>query len=436
MGFSVISGDTYGTVMHADNASMDGTKRGGVLAANGDLWIGSLASPHVKKGTLTSPDGSVTIGYSSPNITLQAGTAVPTTFIENTGSAVPAANTLHIVGTIAAAGTNPLTTIGAASTVTIQTQYSQAIAATDGTKVGLSTFSSSHFSVDATGFVTLAGGGQAIDSVAVQTGTSPIVPTVAGLITINGATVVAGTNPVRTDGTGANTLAVEVQISQAIASTDATKIGLCNFDSARFTVDANGFVSANGSGLGETITGNSGGALSPTAGNWNILGASTAAGTSPVSTSGAVSTLTINVQKSQAIASTDATKVGLANFNSAQFSVDANGFVSSLGAGFPWTDQGTSTTLAINHGYFATAAVTLTLPASPSQGDVVRVCCDTASSVVVTANTGQTIRQGNLTSSSAGTFTNSLRGDTLELVYRSATTQWIDQGGQGTWLAA
>lgn len=196
----------------------------------------------------------------------------------------------------------------------------------------------------------LAGGAGAIEKINLQTGTTPITPS-GGQITFNGATVAAGTNPVRTNGTGANTMALQVQISQAIASTDATKIVLCNF-------------------------------------------------------------------------------------NSAQFTVDANGFVTSLGAGFVWIDQGTNTTLAINKGYFATAAVTLTLPAAPSQGDTVKIICDTASTVVLTANTGQTIRQGNLASSSAGTFTNSLRGDALELIYRAATTQWIALNGNGTWVAA
>jgi len=90
----------------------------------------------------------------------------------------------------------------------------------------------------------LTGGGVSIDSVAVQTGTSPIAPNGAGLITINGAVVSSGTNPVRTHGTAASTMAVEVQTSQALAAADATKIGLSNFDSAVFTVDANGFVSA------------------------------------------------------------------------------------------------------------------------------------------------------------------------------------------------
>lgn len=344
--------------------------------------------------------------------------------------------------------------------------------------------------------------GTSVISVGTQTGIDPIVPTVGGLINIDGAIVAAGTNPVRSDGTGPNTLAIEVQTSQALAAADPTKIGLSNFNSDQFTVDANGFVSTSGTGVvngltgntggfiapvagnintlgsgsitiagagntlttqltgltdhavlvgagtdtitkvgptatagqvlqsagatadpafstatypltttanqilyssisnavvglptanravlttsatgvpaltplatdgqliigstagapaaanitsadssvtvtngsnsisltvtggttvGKTITGQSGGPLSPTAGNWNIFGSSTAAGSSPVVTSGAGSTLTVNVQKSQALAAPDATKVGLCNFNSADFSVDADGFVS------------------------------------------------------------------------------------------------------------
>lgn len=240
-----------------------------------------------------------------------------------TGGQVAAGTTANVLQT------NSL----AANTYTIQVQRSSAQAASTIGSNGVSHFNSAEFAVDANGFVSLLGAGEAIDSIAVQTGTSPIVPTVGGLVTINGAVVSSGTNPIRTNGTGANTMAVEVQISQAIAAADATKIGLANFSSTDFAVAATGFVTLSTTGAGKTITGNSGGALSPTANNWNIFGASTAAGTSPVSTSGAVSTLTVNVQKSQAIASTDATKVGLSAFDSAAFTVDANGFVSLLGAG-------------------------------------------------------------------------------------------------------
>ena len=216
--------------------------------------------------------------------------AVPIQFDADTGSAVPALGILTVTGTTHVGGTTPLVTSAAGSTLTIDAQISQALAATDSTKIGLCNFDSSSFAVDANGFVSLSGAGLAIDSIGTQTGTNPITPTGAGLVTINGAVVLAGSNPIRTDGTGANTLAVEVQISQAHAGTDISKIGLSSFDSSSFTVDANGFVQISGTGLAETITGDSGGNLSPTAGNWDVLGES-----GFLNTSGAASTLTVNI---------------------------------------------------------------------------------------------------------------------------------------------
>lgn len=94
----------------------------------------------------------------------------------------------------------------------------------------------------------LTGGATGIDSIGVQTGTSPVLPDGSGLVTINGAVVAAGTNPVRSDGTGANTLAIEVQTSVALAAADATRIGLSNFDSTSFAVAATGFVTLAGGG--------------------------------------------------------------------------------------------------------------------------------------------------------------------------------------------
>ena len=91
-------------------------------------------------------------------------------------------------------------------------------------------------------FSSPVGPGTAIQNVIVQTGAfNPVVPA-GGSITLNGVVVAAGTHPIRTDGTAASVTDIEVQTSQAIAATDATKIGLAAFDSASFTVDANGFV--------------------------------------------------------------------------------------------------------------------------------------------------------------------------------------------------
>jgi hypothetical protein len=178
-----------------------------------------------------------------------------------------------------------------------------------------------------------------------------VVPTGAGLVTFDGAVVANGTNPVRTDGTGANTMALEVQISAAIAATDVTRIGL-------------------------------------------------------------------------------------AAFNSADFTVDANGFVSSVAGVFIWIDQATGITLAVNTGYFVTAATTQTLPAAPTQGQVVKIVADTTGAVVVTANTGQLIRAGTTISSTAGSMTSTLQGDSLELVYRAATSTWISIATTGVWVPA
>lgn len=280
------------------------------LKTNGQMWIGSTAvnvgGTHINVGQIISPLGTLTIGYSSPNIT-----------------------------------------------------------------------------------VDLAGGGEGIDSIAVQTGTSPIVPTAAGLVTINGAVVAAGTNPVRTNGTGANTLALEVQIAQALAATDATKIGLANFNSAQFTVDANGFVSATGT-IPIQFTADTGTAA-PAAGNINVLGGP------GVTTSASGSTITIN-----SVVFTDTT----------------------------------AAVLAVDNGYFATAAGTYTLPAAPAQGEEVIVFCDTAGAVAVTANTGHKIRLGSSITGNAGSLTSTAIGDTVTLRFRTSGATWMTVCSIGNWTVS
>lgn len=274
------------------------------------------------------------------------GSAIGETITGNTGGALsPTAGNWNILGSSTAAGTTPVQTSGSVSTLTVQVQKAQAIASTNATNVGLAAFNSTYFTVDANGFVSLvasAVGGQFTVDASTAPGTNPVVPNGSGIITVTGGQVAAGTtsNVIRTDSLAANTYTIQIQRSQAVAASTVGDNGVSHFNSTYFTVDSNGFVSLNGSGVGETITGNTGGALSPTSGNWNILGTSTAAGTTPVQTSGSGSTLTVQVQKSQAIASTNATNVGLAAFNSTYFTVDANGFVSLNGSGVGETITG------------------------------------------------------------------------------------------------
>ncbi len=70
-------------VVYAKNADFTSTdnqapSEANGLATNGQFWIGATSTnaggTHVNVGTLTSPDSSITVGFSSPNITLQAAT--------------------------------------------------------------------------------------------------------------------------------------------------------------------------------------------------------------------------------------------------------------------------------------------------------------------------------------------------------------------------
>ena len=352
------------------------------------------------------------------------------------------------------------------------------------TTVGVASFNAAEFTVSGAGAVSLIGGSEAIDSIGVDassgTGTNPVLPNAAGLLTVTGAQVASGTigaNVIRTDSTTANTYTVEIQRSATSGSADSTLNGVSHFNAADFSVDADGFVSAQGSGILQTLTGNSGGARSPTAGNINILGSTVVAGTTPVTVAGAASTLTINLQRSQALAATDATKIGLCNFDSARFTVDANGFVTLNGSGAaetitgdsggalsptagnwgivglsgsktsgsgstltikspPLSQVGASATSSLNTGEFITAAVTRTLPASAglADGDLFIYVCTTAGALVIQSVTAQKIRIGSLISAAAGTATSTAIGDSLTLRFNATDGFFYAVSVVGTWL--
>ncbi len=405
--------------------------------------------------------------------------SVATSYQTDAGIAVPAANILNVFGG------EGIDTSGAGNTVTISGEDATAGANAGLANKGIASFDSSMFTVTA-GFVQLIGGSTGIDSIAVDTntapGTNPVLPTLAGLVTITGAQVASGTvgaNVIRSDSLAANSLTIQIQRTANSPVPNSALNGVSHFNASDFSVDATGFVSASGSGIGQTITGQSGGALNPTLGNWNIFGASTAAGTSPVTTSGAVSTLTVNVQKSQAIAATDATKIGLAAFDSARFTVDANGFVSLSSTGVvetitgdsggaltpaadnfnilglsgsktsgsgstltvkspPFSQVGASATSSLNTGEFVTAAVTRTLPVSAGliDGDIFIYVCTTAGALVIQSVGAQKIRIGSAISSAAGTATSNAIGDSATLRFNATDGFFYAVSSVGNWTLA
>lgn len=254
------------------------------IVANVAYWVmigaspfGPLLSIVVPSGVTTIvPDGSGIINFTSTlgTITITGSSASPNNHTINFDLAGGSVSIDSIgVQAITAPGVTPvLPTAGGLMTVSgnavsnhsvpvetrsralnaynIEVQYATSAAATDATKSGLAHFNSSQFSVDANGFVALTGGGAAIDSIGVDAtsggGTNPVLPTAGGLITVNGALVAAGTNPIRSVSTAANVYQIQVQTSQALASADSTKVGLSNFKNTDFSVDANGFVSSLG----------------------------------------------------------------------------------------------------------------------------------------------------------------------------------------------
>jgi hypothetical protein len=134
-GTSSITGEE--SILFADNASFNGTERGGKMTTDGQLWIGSTALPKVRLGGLTSPNSTLTIGYNSPNITLDVvggsssnnliyvtsptidftalgettifTTPLAQTFIGfNYGTIVSSANTVTLAPTFSIGWTNPI----------------------------------------------------------------------------------------------------------------------------------------------------------------------------------------------------------------------------------------------------------------------------------------------------------------------------------------
>ncbi len=70
-------GGVPGTTVYADNVDFTGVTRTNTITTNGQLLIGSTTANaggnHINVGTITSPLGTLAIGYNSPNITLDVG---------------------------------------------------------------------------------------------------------------------------------------------------------------------------------------------------------------------------------------------------------------------------------------------------------------------------------------------------------------------------
>lgn len=326
----------------------------------------------------------------------------------------------------------------------------------------------------------LIGGQEAMDSFQPDSGTNPVVPDINGLVVMSGSgsiTTVGGLNSLTTQLTGLTNHAVLV----GAGTTTITKVGPSATTGATFI--SGGAASDPGFSTTFTIvdsTGTSGVSKSQSGGtvSLNVFNTSNSANsdaalnisTGGVSARDAYAQYSVSgaINWSQGVKAADdnfyitsrtglqgdvrlsLTTSGVMTINQAYSFPTADGTTGQVlttnGAGTvswatsgvgAWTDNSGVFTASRNAAYFLTAASTVTLPASPSQGDTIQVVCDTTGSCVITANTGQSIRISNQLSSVAGTATNSARGDSLALVYRSTGATWFaDVAPNGGWTTA
>jgi len=434
------------------------------------------------------------------------------------------AGQVTILGAAVAAHNIPIETHSrAANEFNIEVQVGSAVTGAPGNKdaAGIVQFDDTQFSVNGDGYVTLIGGGAAMDSFTTDVA-GPVNPDGAGVVDVTGTSVFS-------DGTTANTLTLNVQATAntilygAGANTTVSELG--PLTNGQLVIGSTGLAPVAGSltSTGGTVT------ITPGAGTINLevtdgtyvdsfttdvsgpvtpdgSGVVDVTGTSVFSDGSVANTITLNVQATAntfllgAGAGSTATELGpltngqliigstglspvLANITSTDGSVtitngagsidlavaaadvailtltgDTGGALSPTagninilggpgvtvtGSGSTltvnsvvYTDQAVSTSVTSDSGSFATGSVTLTLPASPNDGERVELIATNGILTVQAAGT-QVIHIAGDSSSAGGTATGSATGDSLNLIYQASTDDWWSLGSPaGVWVLA
>lgn len=105
-------------VIYGDNVDFSGAAiPSPSITANGQLLVGSTVAPNIRTGTITSPSGTITIGYSSPNITIDlAGGSIGIDSISPNSGTDPVFP--DGAGKVTLIGSGSITSVGSSNTVT------------------------------------------------------------------------------------------------------------------------------------------------------------------------------------------------------------------------------------------------------------------------------------------------------------------------------
>jgi len=331
-----------------------------------------------------------------------------------------------------------------------------------------------------------------LDDLLDQVSTNVTPDPITNEIQVDGGVVTNGSNPSSIPfetvaDVGNHTLDLQIQLSTTAtnAAKDINDAGIASFNSAQFSIDsATGFISLKGGTVNPcilqiTVDDNTAPGTNPVLadanGDIDILATTVAAHSIPIEThSRAANAFNVEAQVTTTAANgaADTSDIGLACFNSAQFTVnatngvvsligstsdapvltltgtdgggaispDANGNIdltgaggatvtgagntititaSATGGGLTWREEtGTSANFSTDEGIFGNNAgtITLTLPAAPSVGDTFAAYQEGAGAVKVVAQGADVIRFGTSDSSAGGNIQSLNQGDCVTIV--------------------
>lgn len=442
-------------IMVADNVDFSGNHPVTPnVTTNAQLLIGSTVAPNIKVGVLTSPDSSITFGYSSPNITavVAGGTTVGKTITGNTGGAqAPTAGNWNIV-------TSNATTVfaGAASTLTLNYNITNLVlgsslpSLTTGARnvgVGSNVLNALTSSTDNTAI-----GASALQAVTIGDLNTAIGSAAGASINSGSSNNAFGRNALLACTSGGNNCAmgfgalgncntsnnvaighlssVNVNTGNLNTTVGAATLQAATSGSQNAAFGYSALVLATGSN--NTALGyNAGSAFSSTESS-NIL----------ISNNGTTAdnnTIRIGTQGSGAGQQNLCFVAGITGVTTSNSQmVTINTSTGQLGAAtipasIVWSEVSGAFASAAGNGYFVTNTASTTLPASPSLGDTIEFSVDTANILTINANTGQTIRLNTSVTASAGNAVNVAQGASIRLVYKSTGTVWMSVSANGNW---
>lgn len=459
-------------VVYAKNAdfsqldNQSASESNGIIT-NGQLWIGSTAvnagGTHINVGSITSPGSTVTIGYSSPNITLDiaGGMAAVEHITGDTGGQLnPTANNFNIIGQ------DGIKTSGSGSTLTITPRGAGTANMFLGQGAGNATLTgANNVGYGATVLPALTSG---LENTCIGTNSGALIQsgrdnTAVGATSLSANVsgqynVAIGSNALAAF-TGSNCIGIGATAAGSIvSSTKVVAIGFTSIQSATGSA-----TTTLGFAAGQALTSGDNNIFIGSQAAINLLtGANnTIIGTDAASAYVGAESSNIIIKNAGTAAETNAIHIGTQGSGAGQQNtcfvagitgvtvsnaapVYLNTSTGQLGQGtatnaMTWTDvTGATQTLAVGNGYFTDrgGGVTYTLPSTAALGDIIKIDGKLGLATIA-QNANQAIRVGSALSTTGvgGSVAATNVGDcmTLRCSTAGASTIWVAENFVGNW---